>query len=118
MLMEEFLFWNLIVALMVLIVLKTKNFAIALLFAIITTLFIFKYVAFTGVSYSYELVRANTTAYLNTSNYTITSYGYEYLKTFTVGAGELIFIYLSIFALVVLQSLGLLFKGKGKFGRK
>jgi len=118
MLMEEFLFWNVIIGIMVLVVFKTKNFATALLFAIITTLFVFKYVAFTGVSYSYEVVRANTTAYLNTSNYTITSYGYEYLKTFTIGAGELIFIYLSVFALVVLESLGLLFKGKGKFRRK
>lgn len=114
MLLYEFVFWNIVIGIMVLIVAKTKNFAIALLFAVVGTLFIFKYVAFTGVTYNYEMVRANTTAYLNSSNYTVTNYNYQYLKTFTITAGSLIFVYLSIFALMILNSLGMLFSNRRK----
>ncbi len=116
MLLMEFLIYNLIIGIFIYISVKTRYFGISVLFAIMATLFIFKFM-YADVTYSYELVRTNMTAYINSTNYTITNYGYNSLKTFTIAKGDTIFLYMAIVALLLVNVTMKLFqKRKKKIG--
>ncbi len=102
MLLYEFVIYNLIIALFVYIAIKTRDFRICLLFSVMATFFIFKF-GYNDISYSYEVVRANTTAYVNSSNYTITTYAYNDMKSFTISKGDTIFLYMAVIAMLMIN---------------
>lgn len=102
MLLYEFVIYNLIIGLCVYIAIKTKDFGICLLFSIMAAFFIFKFM-YVDVSYSYELVKSNATAYINASNYTVTNYSYTPLKSFTISKGDTIFLYMAVVAMLMIN---------------
>lgn len=102
MILHEWILINIIIFLLSLALFKTKSFPSALLLGVIVALMLFKF-AYSDVTYNFNPIITNTTEYTDASNTTIKKFNYAYLETISLSKDDLIYPYIALLALILID---------------